>query len=210
MSQQPEIQWEAHLRRDDDAEVTPERPNPPAVRLDLRGRIAVTDDTFRYPLRGSVLRGSADLMTTRIGRGPNGEKYGMRSKFNFVTGKGVPIDRVHLSRILVRNVVLVGDDKYRSIQLDAVADGPWVPATKWDHFVLPILQDGCMTSLGALADAMEEDGDPLAPQIGELFRYYQPHGGPRAGDYRVNAAVAEVFLAAAYPEVFGGSHAAQS
>jgi hypothetical protein len=209
MSQQPEIQWEAHLRRDDDAEVTPERPNPPAVRLDLRGRIAVAGDTFRYPLRGSTLRGSADLMTTRIGRGPNGEKYGMRARFNFVTGKGVPLDRIHLSRILVRNVAYLNLG-FDVITLDGVADGPWVPATKWDPFVLPILHDGCMTSLGALADAMEEDGDPLAPQIGELFRYYQPHGGPRAGDYRVNAAVAEVFLAAAYPEVFGGSHAAQS
>jgi hypothetical protein len=206
MSQQPEIRWEAHLRRDDDAEVTPERPNPPAVRLDLRGWIAVTDDTFRFPLRGSTLRGSADLMTIRCGRGPNSEKYGMRSKFNFVTGKVVPIGRIHLSRILVRNVAYIGGERVAAFLALAVASGPWIPATKWDCFMLPILHDGCMTSLGALADAMEEDGDPLAAAI----RGVRDMCVDVWTDHEAVEAVASIFQAAAYPEIFGGSHATQS
>jgi hypothetical protein len=150
--------WQGHIRTLEDVTNDPEIVFPPTQVLEVRA------DSWTRPVRpGDVVRGFVDVMTVAGGPG-----YGMRSKVNFRTGKGVPLYRVYVPRIVVGYVGAVLAAGTTSPRVNGRAAGPWVRSTKWDAFVVPAV-DGCRASLGALADAMEEDGDPLAGQVRELW-----------------------------------------
>lgn len=163
------------------------RPGPKS--LNLRTHIPATLPPQSWARRGFTLPVRAHVVLAhqfRNGVPRRAAEYG---------GLPVVVPRVVVTEV---DVTLERGNTYFHYSVEAISYGPWWVASPYDALVEPIVTEGCLTSLGALADRLEEDEDRKAVVVRLLqqrCREEHPASAP---------AIARRDIVT----IFGGSHGA--